>query len=366
MSVANQMRSSMGLQCRLGYAQQKKSLFRLACMLLLTLCLLLTACARMPERTKVKVLIVPKFEIGEMSGDFPGEAQLFYERYCAGCEEVAIPNSTPTAHFYMNEDNGVGLLVTGSGKTAAGLSLSSLLAWDAYDFSDATIVSVGCGGANTGANVPGDVIVVTAACDAELGHRTDNSELENPDAPCTWFPDDSYDEYSFEPLNPELYEGAYQLVKDCPMRTTETVMRVLEENFPGEEWAARKPRVVKGTAVSGDCFWKGEVDHANAGFIADYYECPDKYAVTDMEEIAIMNAAECFGLEDRVVSLRVVVNLDTFLEGESPESLWLDEGFNSAVTEDNGETLDIFEPGMENLFDAGQIVVDAILADQLG
>ena len=83
------------------------------------------------------------------------------------------------------------------------------------------------------------------------------------------------------------------------------------------------------------------------------------------KKIAIMNAAECFGMSDRVVSLRVAVNVDTFLEGESPESLWLgDEGFVVRVSGENSETLDIFEPGMENLFDAGRIVIDAILGEQ--
>ncbi|MCR4855177.1 MAG: hypothetical protein K5908_03320 [Erysipelotrichaceae bacterium] len=43
------------------------------------------ACGKKEEEPKVKVLIVPKFEIGEMSGDEAGEAQLFYEHYCAGC-----------------------------------------------------------------------------------------------------------------------------------------------------------------------------------------------------------------------------------------------------------------------------------------
>ncbi|MGN1069675.1 MAG: hypothetical protein ACI4P5_04640, partial [Candidatus Fimadaptatus sp.] len=28
---------------------------------------------------EIKVLILPKFEAGEMSGDFPGEAQYYYE-----------------------------------------------------------------------------------------------------------------------------------------------------------------------------------------------------------------------------------------------------------------------------------------------
>lgn len=333
---------------------------------LLVACILLFACAQVPNKAKVRVLIVPKFEISNMAGDYPGEAQLFFERYCANCEEVSIPHAPTSAHFYMNESNGVGLLVTGEGKTAAGMSLSSLLSWDAYDFSNVKIVSVGCGGGSTWHSTLGDVVVVTSACDAELGHRTDVDELERPETGVTWFPDESYGEYAHKRLNAELCEDVYQLVKDCPLRTTETARSVLASNFSGEEWATRDPHVAKGTAVTGDSYWKGKTDHNNAVAIARHYKCPDDYAVTEMEEIAIINAAECFGLKDRVVSLRVVVNMDTFLKGESPESLWLDDSdFSSSATEEKGETLDIFEPGMHNLFDAGSIVIDAILAGEL-
>ena len=76
------------------------------CVLLLASFSLLCACAQKEEKTKVRVLIVPKFEIGEMSGDAAGEAQLFYEHYCPGCEEIAIPNTTPTSQFYFNKENG--------------------------------------------------------------------------------------------------------------------------------------------------------------------------------------------------------------------------------------------------------------------
>ena len=265
------------------------------CILLLASFSLLCACAQKEKKTKVRVLIVPKFEIGEMSGDAAGEAQLFYEHYCPGCEEIAIPNTTPTSQFYFNKENGVGLLVTGSGKTAACMSLMSLLAWDAYDFSDAKIVSVGCGGASTGSYIFGDVLLVTAACDYELGHNTDSSELENPDARYTWFPLDTLKDYSVELLNAELYEKVYPMIKDCPLRTTDTTKRVLAYNFPDEAWAARDPIVAKGTAVTGDSYWKGTQHHNNAGYIAEYYECPDQYAVTEMEEIGIMNVAEGSG-----------------------------------------------------------------------
>ncbi len=345
--------------------KQRKA-FAVACTVLLAALLLLSACARTPEKTVVKVLIVPKFEVGEMSGDFPGEAQLFYERYCADCKEIAVPNATPTTHFYMDKESGVGILVTGAGKSAAGLSLVSLLSWDAYDFSDATVVSVGCGGANTGVCVPGDVVVVTSACDFELGHRTDSSELKGQDSKNTWFPDDSFIEYSCEHLNPELCEKVFNLIKDCPLRTTELTKSVLAKNFPNEIWAQRDPHVMKGTSVTGDSYWKGEAGSADAGFIAQYYECPDEYAITEMEDIAILNAAECFGMKDRVISLRVAVNMDTFLKGETPEKLWVvDEDYNEKVAEENSETLDIFEPGMQNLFDTGSIVIDALLEGTL-
>ena len=79
-----------------------------------------------------------------------------------------------------------------------------------------------------------------------------------------------------------------------------------------------------------------------------------------------MNAAECFVLEDRVISLRVVVNLDTFLEGESPEGLWASgDAFDSKVVELNSETVDIFDPAMHNLYDVTRIIIDALLANEL-
>ncbi len=317
-----------------------------------------------PDQQAVRVLIIPKFEVGEAAGDFPGEAQLFYEHYCAGCSELAIPNSTPTAKYYFNQENGVGLLLTGAGKTAAGLSLMSLLSWDAYDFSDTLLVSVGCAGGSTGSCIFGDLVLVTAACDLELGHHTGSGELTDAERGLTWFPDDSsFNHYKCRLLNAELCEHAYQLIKDCPLRTTERTQHVLAENFPGEEWAGREPRVTKGTAVTADSYWKGEEDHANAVAAAEHYGCPDPYAVSEMEEIAILNAAACFGLQDRVLSLRVVVNMDTFLKGESAEGLWLeDEDFDTKVTEENTETTDIFEPAMQSLFDAAQLVIDDALA----
>lgn len=149
----------------------------LAIILALAICVqVLAACSSSAKKTPLRVIIIPKFEIGEMSGDFPGEAQLFYEEYCPGCEEIEIPNMPPTGHFYFNDENGVGMLVTGAGKTAAGLSMMAVLSSELYDYSDTTIVSVGCAGGSVRNCTLGDVVLVTAACDYDLGHHVDAHE----------------------------------------------------------------------------------------------------------------------------------------------------------------------------------------------
>lgn len=127
---------------------KRKGLCLLVIFMIFTSTLVISSCSSADKKTSLRVLIGSKIEIDEMAGDFPGEAQLFYEKYCDGCEEAEIPHMPPTGHFYMNEENGVGILVTGSGKTAAGLSLSAVLSSDLYDYSDAYIVSVGCGDRN--------------------------------------------------------------------------------------------------------------------------------------------------------------------------------------------------------------------------
>ena len=64
-----------------------------------------------------------------------------------------------------------------------------------------------------------------------------------------------------------------------------------------------------------------------------------------------------------MISLRVIVNMDLFMKGETPESTWGEyKIFNEKVENTNTETLDIFEPAMHNLFDASAIVIDSILA----
>ena len=322
----------------------------------------LAGCGALTEKKpEIRALIIPKFEIDEITGDSLGEAQLFYENYCKGCKEIEIPHLPKSSHFYFNDDNGVGILVTDVGKTVSSLSFSALLSSDMYEFSNTYIVSVGCCGGSVGETIFGDVVLVTAACDGDLGFYADSSDKEAGD-PISWYPDTSLEICTHEFLNPELCENVYQMVKDRPLRTTEKSEKILVESFGKENLVHEKPMVLKGTSVTSDRYWKGYAGHATADYIAKYYNCPDPYMSTEMEEIAILSAADSFGMLDRVISLRVVVNMDKFLYFQTPENLWgRHGGFTDNLDEDSTETLDIFEPAMQNLYDVASIVIDDIL-----
>ena len=86
------------------------------------------------EKTPVKVLILPKFEIGDLSGDFPGEAQYYYEAYVKDGEEYDIKGGFENNKLYVKD--GVALYLTGMGKVNSAMSLQAVLTDNRFDFSD--------------------------------------------------------------------------------------------------------------------------------------------------------------------------------------------------------------------------------------
>ena len=135
--------------------------------------------------------------------------------------------------------------------------------------------------------------------------------------------------------------------------------------MPGEEWAARPPRVLKGTSVTSDDYWKGEYDHQNVLLVRDTYGCPDPYAAAEMEDIAICRALDSFGMLDRLIILRDAVNMDVFTLGSTPESLWGPASDDDLASDSSDESAGIFAVAMRNNFAVGKLVVQAILDDEL-
>ena len=83
-------------------------------------------------------------------------------------------------------------------------------------------------------------------------------------------------------------------------------------------------------------------DHQNALLITESYACTDPFAITEMEDIAVGQAVKSFGLLDRLIILRVGVNMDVLPRGVAPEMLWDAETDDHVASESRMESADIF------------------------
>lgn len=322
--------------------------------------LIFTACAGKTEKAPVEVdvLILPHFENGEMAGDFPGEAQCFYEHYLKENEKFELKGGNILLY---NRKNHVAMCVTGAGKVNTATALTSALSDTRFDFSNVYIVGVGCCGGAIEYMTLGDVCLATAVCDNDLGHTGDPREMDER-TESKWYHDPSYDDVSYKVFNKDIVSEIYEHTKDVKLQTTELSRRIMKNNFGNAEWAVRDPRLILGTCITSDNYWKGLYDHDKAIDICEHYGTEYPYAVTEMEDIAIADVAEKFGMLDRTIVLRASVNTDVFLDGRTPETTWGgDETFHELIEEDNVETLDIFEPAMWNLFSVGSAAIDYLL-----
>ena len=256
------------------------------------------------------------------------------------------------------------MFILGQGKVNAALNTAAVLSDERFDFSDAYILAVGCGGVAEGYGIFGDVFVISAAVDFDLGHRADPREMRDKTG-TTWFHDESYDDIAVVRLNQSLTDRVFKLVEDVPLETTEKTVRFLAGEYPGEAWAERQPRVMRGTSVTSDSYWKSRYDHQNALMITETYACRDPFAVTEMEDIAVGQAVKNFGSFDRLIILRVGVNMDVLPTGATPEMLWGTETDDHVASENSMESVDIFETAMQNCFATGKVLIDAILEGSL-
>lgn len=318
----------------------------------------------MPEKLPVKVLLLPKFEMEELTGETPGEAQLFYGAYFKNADSYEIRGGFPGSRLYYA--GGLAMYITGMGKVNAAVSLTAVLSDSRFDFSRAYVISTGCAGGAAGLAVMGDVFVISAAVDCDIGHHADIREMESSRSDVTWFRDGSYDDIAFKILNPALVEKVFCLVRSVSLRTTPRTAAFMKKEFKGEAWAVRQPRVGRGTTLSGDNFWKGRYGHANAVFMAESYGCPDPYALSEMEDLPIALVLERFGMGDRYIIIRACVNMDVFMGGNTPESLWQPNYRSTMIAgNDNLESADIFPVAMENNFLVVSRVIDAAMNGSL-
>lgn len=301
---------------------------------------------------KIKILILPKFDIGTLGNGICGEGELFYREYVERGEEYEIKGLFPGEKLYVKD--GIALTLTHAGKVNTTATLMAILTDPRFDCSQMATLSVGCAGTNYECTTMGDVVIASAYVDYDLGHQVIGS-----DGKLTWFPDSGLCEYGCVKPNADRIKSVYERIKNIHLDTTEKTADFMRQN--SHKNRRIYPSILKGTFITSDNYWKGEEGHKIAKQINKYHRCQDEYIVSDMEDIAVARVLERFGLLENLISIRVSVNLDCYMNGATPERLWSNNCFEDNMLEENNEEgADIFETAMHNLFKVGKEIINNI------
>jgi purine nucleoside permease len=308
---------------------------------------------------KVKVVVVAMFEVGNDTGDTPGEFQFWVER-----EKLARTWAFPQAERDLRStpDGSVLGVVTGIGTIHSAATIMALGLDPRFDLTHAYWVVAGIAGANPDAMSIGSAAWADYVVDGDLGHEIDPREM-----PAGWatghlpLRKKSPYEVPLVPtegqlfqLNPVLVDWAYRLTKDTPLADTPALQkhRALYVGYP---LALQPPSVIKGDNLAAMDYWHGQVMNTWAENWVKYYTGgKGTFATSAMEDTGTVQALTWLtraGRADvsRALVLRTASNYTmqwpgaTALQSFSGESL--DKGYSGYL------------PSLEAAYQVGSRVV---------
>jgi purine nucleoside permease len=281
---------------------------------------------------RVKVVVVAMFEVGEDTGDTPGEYQLWVEREHL---DQVLPLPAGYHHVRMNKDGVLGML-TGVATAKAAASVMALGLDPRFDLSKAYWVIAGIGGGDPADVSLGSAVWANHVIDGDIGYEIDAREIP-ADWPTGMVPLRKTAPYE-QPvkaqldgeaytLNQDLVAWAYQLTKDVPLADSEE-MRASRARFTGFPNAMKPPFVTRGDTLSASTFWHGtRMDEWANEWTRYYTGGQGNFMIAAMEDTGTLQALTFLaqaGRADlkRVLVLRTVSNFDREAPGRTPaESL---------------------------------------------
>jgi purine nucleoside permease len=314
------------------------------------------------EVRKVKVVIVALFERGAITGDQPGEFQLWAERYPLS-EKIDLPHGN--RDLYWNEEDGVLGMVTGIGTAKAAASVTAVALDPRFDFSEAYWLLAGIAGFDPAEASLASVCWIDWVVDGDLSHTIDIRE-----APEGWetgrFPFRAKEPYqqprpvsegSVFHLNEQLTDWAYQLTSGIELMDTEEIA-FRRARFTETPQGQRPPFVLKGSYLAAMNYWHGAIENEWANKWVDYWTSGEgEFVASAMEGSGMMIALDFLDQaqivdRDRVMMLRAASNYTM----QWPEG--------TAIESKRGEVMgaySAFIPAVENLYTVGSLIVREIV-----
>lgn len=280
----------------------------------------------------VKVVVVTMFEVGEDTGDRPGEFQLWVEREHL---DQVLPLPAGYHHLRMNKDGVLGLL-TGVGTAKAAASVMALGTDPRFDFSKAYWIVAGIGGGDPADVSLGSAVWADHVVDGDLAYEIDAREIPK-DWPTGYVPLQRATPYEqpmrqgatgeIYTLNRSLVGWAFQLTHDVSLADSDS-LRAYRARFAGFPNAAKPPFVTRGDDMCGSTFWHGTLMDQWANEWVRYFTGGQgNFMVSGMEDTGTLQALTFLSQAgrvdlNRVLVLRTVSNYDRERPGSTPaESL---------------------------------------------
>ena len=315
-----------------------------------------------PRRIPVKVVVVAMFEIGQDTGDPPGELQYWVER-----DHLDKVYPLPAGYHAARMNNrGEMAILTGQGTAHAAATIMALGLDPRFDFSHAYWLIAGIAGGNPDRISLGSAAWARWVVDGDLGYEIDPRET-----PADWStgyiplrktkpfepPAAPLDGQVYE-LNGELAQWACNLTRRTPLDDPDT-LKEIGAHFDGAA-AQLPPFVTMGDELSSSTYWHGKLLDAWAGAWVSYFTGgKGQFATTAMEDTGTLQSLKYLaqaGLADwqRILVLRTVSNFD-----QQPRGMTAAE----SLAHQRIGTYSAYLPSIEAAYKVGHVVVNEIVSN---
>lgn len=262
----------------------------------------------------IRAVVIATFEVGNDTGDAPGEFQFWVER--EHLDEV-VPFPGGVHPLRTNKDHTILGMVSGTTLVNATASMMALGLDPRFDLTHAYILIDGIAGIDPHIGSIGSAAWAHFVV-GDVAREIDASEMPK-DWPYGWFPTNAtrpdpasvsapqWHRSNLFTLNKKLVDWAYEQTRDVPLGDDAKVAAFRAE-YTGFPNAQRPPFVLLGDTFASDYYWHGVV---MTKFAEDWVRLwtheQGVFATTEMEDAGFMEAVERLNAMGRVDHDRVLV-----------------------------------------------------------
>ena len=320
-----------------------------------------------PKPIEVRVVVLVTFEIGQDTGDGPGEFQTWVERLPL-TQSLPFPNGMRPLRY--NPEKHILGIVAGSGSINAAASTMALGLDPRFDLTHAYWIINGIAGINPNHGSVGSAAWAEWVVDRDLSHEIDAREIP-PDWPSGLVPLNRTTPFEAPPpgqgiyspvpyhLNPALVDWAFNLTKDTHLDDTPT-LAAIRARYKSQPEAQKPPHVIRGDEVSAMNWWLGRLMNRGAeDWMAYWTGGRGVSTTTAMEDTGVLRALQFLKQSgradpDRVLVLRTASNYSAPGDGQTAAELLAGESASSGMSG--------FGPALEAAYRVGAPVAEALSA----